>query len=586
MRHLTRLILILLPSLSFACSGGSDKEDGGRASDVKAADAIHAEVPPALADVIAESTGEPEVEVPPPPPPLLPGPGRAGYNAKLEEQVRLYDRQFHVFNAHAMGLNSDIVVPLDKPEDRKLVEDFLQTSDGWDFEAFAGKKQFDTITQWQKVAGLYGGVGIAADACRYGVLRDQDYAQEEVVRAREHLLVALERLHMATEITGVEGVVARGFLRLDMPGNGDQIELVPLFDEGGNPRPEVKNNGAWRADNSGGLYPDWIWEDSCSRDQYIGWVAGSGAAWEVIRNDPSISQEVKDTLRDDARALGHALMVVRESGYDLELPDADGRTTLHGYLNEQCLDSNLYVPGLRNGFHAAMALGAVATWAYVSEDPELKSYLYDTLIDTRELHLMPAEDLGPVNTGVGTNFSNFNMAFQGIWLALRYITESPTASQKLRQGLGQKLYDNGGQRQPAEMKQSLFDFIYAAGMAGARADVFMSMPVDEDAVARGVETLLGFKTPPFWESQVTNCDEAELAAGHCVCLNGLEIDIIGEKGWKGTLVAEQVIPMAIRPPSNYHWRSNPYKPNGGGDGSRMAPGTDLRYSYWLARYIQ
>ena len=576
------LIMALVACVSLACSGGGSKDD-----------AMGSDSAPDLAvqaDCLTAEGGGSEAVAPdvmgPQSAPLIPGFGMAGYDEDLAKLARQYDRQFHVFNAHGMGLNADIVVPLDKPGDRQLIEHFLQESDGWDFEAEAGKKQIDVVTQWQKVAGLYGGVGIAADAYRYGVLRDQGYATEEVDRAREHLLVALERLHMASAITGVEGVVARGFAKVDIPGGAGDIELTPMFDEQGNPLPEVKNNGAWRADNSGGLFPEWVWEDSCSRDQYIGWVAGAGASWEVIRDDPTIAGETKDRLQEDARALGHALTVVRESGYDLELPDADGRTTLHGYMNEQCLDSNFYVPGLRNGFHAAMALGAAGTWAYVSEDPDLQSYLYDELIGQRELHLMPREDMMVVNSGVGTNFSNFNMAFQGIWLALRYITDSHEATVTLRDALVNDLYDNGGSRQPAEMGQSLFDFVYAAGAAGANANTAMGLGIDGGAVERGLQTLREFKIPPFWETEVINCDEEELESKLCVCLDGSKIDVIGEDGWKGTLVAQQVIPMKTRPSSNYYWRSDPYKINGGGDGSRMAPGVDFRYAYWLGRWVR
>ncbi len=574
---------ILLYAFGCSSSGQEAVDARGAANDVALADLPGPEVGPA--DVVADTA-----DVAPGPfagaVALLPGPGQDGYDEALEKLAWQYDRQFHLLTAFTTGVNQDMTLAATETESREAIRAFLQETDSWDFEGETGLVQTDVVTSWHKVAGLYGGVGIAADAYRYGVLRDQGYDPDEVARARQFLLRALDGLHLATAITGVPGVIARGFIRTDVPGDGQHETVVPLFDEDGNPLPEVKNNGAWRADNSGGLYPNTIWEDSCSRDQYIGWVAAAGAAWEVIKDDPTIPQEVKDRLQADARDLGHALMVVRENGYDLELPDADGRTTLHGYMNEQCIDSNVYIPGLRNGFHAAMALGSVATWAYVSEDPELHSYLYDELLEKRELDRMPFEDLGPVNTGVGTNFSNFNMAFQGLWLALRYI-DSPTAQSRLRQGLDKKLYDNGGERQPREQKQSLYDFVYAAGMAGSSAFAPMDRSlIDATALANGLETLNAFPQPPFWAYEVTNCDEAELASKVCEADNGMALDVIGENGWKGTLVCQQVIPMAIRPASNYYWRSDPYRPNGGGDGSGMMPGVDFRYAYWLGRWAR
>ncbi len=581
MRSLGQVLVVALVVLA-GCSSESSNVDvvppDSATSDIASHDGTEIDLP--------DTAGELPVDPPIAAIPLLPGPGQEGYNEVLEQLAHQYDRQFYAFNAFPSAANQDLSVDPTEEANREAIRAFLQDGDGWDFAAESGLKQVDVVTSWHKVAGLYGGVGMAADAYRYGVLRDQDYDSVAVDRAREFLLQVLDSLHLATAITGVPGVIARGFIRTDVPGDGQHETLVPLFDEDGNPLPEVKNNGAWRADNSGGLYPEYIWEDSCSRDQYIGWVAAAGAAWEVIKNDETIPQSYKDRLQADAKELGHALMVVRESGYDLELPDADGRTTLHGYMNEQCLDSNVYVPGLRNGFHAAMALGAVATWAFVSEDPELKSFLYDDLITTRQLDMMPAEDMGPVNTGVGTNFSNFNMAFQGFWLALRYV-DSPASVARLKQGLKHKLYDNGGKRQPREQKQSLFDYVYAAGMAGSSAFGNMDRDlIDATALTNGTQTLSEFPQPPFWEFGVENCTPEELEAKKCEALNGMELDVIGEDGWKGTLVCEQVIPMAIRPPSNYYWRSDPYKPNGGGNGSRLIPGVDFRYAYWLGRWAR
>ncbi len=579
------LLLAMLLALALAGCGGDSKET---------ADTTSPDLPPT--DTAGEIAGEvtaPDVaaDVDDGPfagaVPLLPGPGQEGYDEELEKLARRYDRQFQLFNAATTAVNQDMSIGLEQEELRQAMESFLRESDGWDFEGETGLDLMAFTPGWAKVAGLYGGVGIAADAYRYGVLRDQGYAVEEVERAREFVLRAMDSFHLATAITGVPGVIARGFIRTDVPGDGVHETTMPLFDEEGNPLPEPKNNGTWREDNSGGLYPNYIWEDSCSRDQYIGWVAAAGALWEVVRNDPDIPQEYKDRLQADAKELGTALTVVRESGYDLELPDADGRTTLHGYMNEQCIDSNLYVPGLRNGFHAAMALGSAATWAYVSEDPELESYLYDELIDKRALHEMPLEDLGPVNTGVGTNFSNFNMAFQGMWLALRYIDKSPLAAAKLRMALDTKLYDNGGDRQPRIQKQSLYDFVYAAGMAGANVSTPMDRTLlDAQALANGLETLSHFPEPPYWDVQVINCDEAELESKECIANNGMAIDVIGESGWKGTLVGEQVVPMEIRPPSNYHWRSDPFAFNGGGNGGRLIPAVDFRYAYWLGRWTR
>ncbi|MBM4354542.1 MAG: hypothetical protein FJ109_12260 [Deltaproteobacteria bacterium] len=577
----------------WSCSGNGDKQGDAAADavpDKVGPDQRTAEVP---ADMGTEMPGDVAGEVVPAHagPHLIPGPGEEGYDADLEKLARLYDRQFHALTAAGMAVNADLSVQPDWTEEREAIAKFLAEDDGFDIEAFTGKHPYDLVTTWHKVAGLYAGVGIAADCYRYGVLRDHGYPVDEVDIARQHMLAALDGLHIATAVTGGQGVLARGYIRTDIPSEGQNTVTLPLFDEQGNPQPEPKNNGAWRADNSvGGIYPNYIWEDSCSRDMYIGWCAAFGAAWEVIQDDPTVPQEVKDRLVQDALEIGTQLTVVRKTGYDLEIPDADGRTTLHGYMNENCLDScqdpKNYIPGIKNGFFAVMALGSAATWAYITQDPALESFLYDALITERKLPEIAHENPGAVNSGIGTNFSNFNMVYQGAGLAFRYIDpqRAPKALQTLRKALQFKLYDNGGKFQPAEMGQSLFDFTYAGGMAGSSAFSDMTSAPDAGAMLRGLQTLREFRTPPFWEVAVENCDADEIAAKHCTCIDGTEIDLLGEVGWKGTLVASTVMPMKIRPLSNYFWRSCPYQVNGGGDGSRLLPGVDFRYAYWLGRW--
>ena len=516
---------------------------------------------------------------------LIPGPSEQDYDAELEDLARLYDRQFHAINAYSSAMNADVVVPPDNAADRELLRAFLQDSDGWDFEAHSGKDVFDVVTDFQSSVGLYGGVGIAADAYRYGVLRDQGYAEVEVDLAREHLVAALEAMHIATAITGVPGVIARAVQRLDVPMN--PCEPVPLFDEEGNPLPLEKNNGTCREDNSGGEYANWQWIDSCSRDMYIGWMAAFGAAWEVIRDDEAIDAEIKDRLQEDARLIGLELMVVRPSGFDLEIIDADGRTTFHGYMNENNYD-RLYLPFLpiKNGMYSLMALGSVAALAYVTEDAELESYLYDTLIGERRLDAIARHNQIGIDLWVQTNYSSVNMAFMGGILAARYL-EGDSALDNVRYATEKRLYDKPGwPRQPAEQGQSLYDFITASAVAGSTALDDMTQAPDAEAMAMGLQTLKEFPTPPFWERPLINCDEAEIQSKQCTLEDGTEVTLLGYVGRGNKLVSREPIPMRTRPPSNYFWRTNPYEPNGGGDNSRLIPGVDFRYAYWLGRWAK
>ena len=115
----------------------------------------------------------------------------------------------------------------------------------------------------------------------------------------------------------------------------------------------------------------------------------------------------------------------------------------------------------------------------------------------------------------------------------------------------------------------------------------MSRPTDEAAIARGVATLEGFASPPYWNEQRINCDADELAAGSCIAIDDTTvITPIGEVGWNDQLVAEEPVPMSVRPPSNYFWRSNPYAINGDGDGTMLLPAVDFRFAYWMARWAR
>jgi hypothetical protein len=517
---------------------------------------------------------------------LVPGPGETGHDAELARLADRYERGFHAFHTYATGLNADLTVALEDAAGRAAVERFLREQGGWDFAAASGLAVEQVVTGWQASAGAYAGPGLAADAFRYGILRDTGADPAEVERARGHLLRGLDGLHAATAITGVPGVIARSIARTDLPGDGPSIRdsAVPLFDADGNPLPTEKNNGTSRLDNSG-LYPDWVWVDSCSRDMLIGWAMGFAGAWEVVRDDDTVAADVKHRLQADALAIAHQLTIVRASGYDLEIPDADGRTTFHGYLNENNLD-RAYSPGIRDGFYCIMALGTVAALAYVAEDRELDRWLLEDLVRARGLATIARDNMLLVDLGVGSNFSNYNMSFTGAWLALRYLDDEE-ARRDLKLALSDQLYAVPGRtRQPQEQAQSFFDFVYAAGMADGRAGRTLAAAPDEAALGRGAGTLREFAVPPFRERPRLNCDDDEIASGVCLAVDGTRLDLLGYQGRGDTLVAVQPIPMRVRPPSNFYWRSNPYEPNGGGDTGRMLPAVDFRAAYWLGRWVR
>ncbi|MCB9779063.1 MAG: hypothetical protein H6742_10910 [Alphaproteobacteria bacterium] len=566
--------------LMFACSNGSKAPAGGSPDDT------------ASTDGATDSGAGPACPLPAYAPPdcgtgpaardsVLAGPGDPGWSATLGERADRVERQANGLTAWATGAACEVRVVDDGP--RATVTDYIDHGefvDGGqtDFLDATGVAPDQVVERWGKVAGAYGGAGIAADAWRYGALRDEGADCAEVQAAHDRLVVGMQALHKATAITGVDGVIARGFARKDLPGDGEN-ETTPLFDDDGQPLPEEKNNGTWRQDQSG-AYADHIWEDSCSRDQYIGWVAGMAAAWEVVRDDPAFDPAAKDQLQADARALAASLMVVRESGYDLEIMDADGRMTYHGILHHESVD-RVYVPGGRNSLNATMTLGIVAALALVAEDPTVDAWLADDLIAERDLPGIVREQSRQIALGNATNFSNYNMVYIGGLLALRYLCDDDA-----RAGVAAGMADlyQGDDRDPIVQSQALYDLVYALGQGDGTAFRSGGAPPDEAAVAK-IDGLLGaFREPPYWNIDVQNCDADEIASGVCELDDGTMVTLLGYVGRNDTLVSEEPIPMGVRPSSNYLWRSHPFEPNSEGDGSWLYPNTDWRLVYWAGRW--
>ncbi len=516
---------------------------------------------------------------------LIPSEGEEGFDPELAKKVRRYDRLYHTFVTYAHGANTELTISNNSIEKREKLRKFLYEYDGWDLNEFErGLKATDIVEGWDKSAGLYAGAGIAADAMRYALLRDSGADCKEIEIARDQLKKSIDTLHIAFRIAATHGVVARGFASKVFDGIGKNILPVPLFDENGNPLPIEKNNGTWREDLSG-EYPELFWEDSISRDMMLGWALASAVVKEIIWEDPGFSIEIKKRLKDDATQIGEELRKKRSSGYDLEFPDADGRTTFHGYINENNVDGT-YIDGLENGFYATMALGIVGAFAYVSEDKEANDYLLKVLIKKRELHKIASENMKFVNMGPVSNFSNYNMVMISAFLAMRYLPDKD-ARDEIAKAVEIQIYNVPGyDRQPVEMKQTLFDVIYAYSKTGGSVFSEPDGIYEASAIERGLETLDEFPDAPFYDVLVENCDENEINSGVCTLNDGTVVTVLGYKGRNGSLITKEPIPMRVRPPSNFYWRSNPYVPNDGGDGSRLLPGVDLRFAYYLGRYLR
>jgi MYXO-CTERM domain-containing protein len=524
---------------------------------------------------------------------LLPGPNEPSFDAALHAKALRYDRQFHTFNANLFGLSLDDFV--EDADDRAALTAFLAQETEPDFFAFTTalgrpRTPSDIATSRDEHGdlGMFGGVPAAGDAFRYMVLRDRGGTAAEIDAARADLLDAIAAFHAYANITGTQGPIARG-IRLTTEA-GAPIE----------PRPATCPNAwerrdTWRADESG-QHGGYHWLDNTSKDQLLGYVMALGVFWDAVAEDPSIPEQTRLDLQADALGLGRLLMQAVEvrpgTMIDLTIRDAGGCLVRFHDLNPREIVRDGQEPlvlsetsTMQNGFNALAALGIMRTLYHVSGAEELRTYYYDVLVAQRGYPALVNSGIGRIrnmfiNTCVGsnclvTNFSNVNMAFTAIWGALRYETD-PTLKQTYRTILQDELWDNTHPHVGEKIQQAFFNLIYAGLKSGA---------TDAAAATAAAVQLGQFVDPPYFDVQVLNCDDMEIAAGSCLAIDGvttLTIDSVPSRG--GGVAAVDALPKHIRPTSNFEWRSDPRTVNGGGS-NRLNPGGDFRAAYWLGRYL-
>ncbi|MBI5529279.1 MAG: hypothetical protein HY897_23385, partial [Deltaproteobacteria bacterium] len=278
---------------------------------------------------------------------FVPSPGEPGHDAELAAKALRYDRQFRAINAYQNGLSLDAQY---RPEHRDLVTQFIQSGSGEDLKAAMGKHVYDVLFEYGEHGdlGMFGGVATAGDAFAYTVLRDSGAPAAEVQKARAALLRNLDAWHVYTDITGGQGLVARGIMLTSGPNPGDPA--VPGGVPQTTPIPSQCNtlpadkHATWRPDLSG-HHANYIWYDECSKDQYDGYAFALGVMWDAIAGDPDIPQSYRDRMKDDALKNAKALMKKNQVKtkvlpYDLDMVimDPDGCATRWYGLNARVLD--------------------------------------------------------------------------------------------------------------------------------------------------------------------------------------------------------------------------------------------------------
>lgn len=516
---------------------------------------------------------------------LVPGPGQSGYDATLATAVAAYDRFHEAIGIYANGLAGNLNVTTDTAIRAKvadlLAKPWLDTDADPtdDLSQYEGVTPTDYVTYWGMATGMYAGAEMAADAFRYGVLRDRGGSCNDVARARKVVEKAIDAFHVVVSIPGAPGSIARGIARSDLPGDGKIPTQAILVN--GQPNPAEKNNGTWRADNSTAkTFSAFTWQDSCSRDMLFGWTLGIAAVWEVVAKDPTVSTALKTQLQADAKAVLGGLMTVRPNGHDLEIWDPEGRRTLNGNMDENSVDRDYII---KNGVASMMALGEVAGLVSVVGDAPSNAYL-TTLETTRGLPQATTQTLSVIALGGdSTNYSSYNMVFMTAWMAHRYANDASVRT-TLRSPVESGLYAPLFGLRPVDWKQSLFDFVVAASSGDAWSGGDAASTYDHTAITRGLDSLKAFPAAPFYANARTNCDAGEIAAQSCLMDDG--VTVLSVKMKDGDVIANTAVPMGLRPPSNYFWRTNPFLVNAAGDPTAVFPGSDLRLAYWMGRYVR
>jgi hypothetical protein len=515
---------------------------------------------------------------------LVPGPGEAGFDAALAGKADAFDRQIHALLTLPVGWGLE--AEIGDAQKRAAVDAFFASGES-DFQKQSGLHPYEVIDRYEEFGdlGMFGGVQAAGDAFRYAVLRDGGAPEAEIAEARAHLVRAMEGLHWYMQVTGEPGVVARGLRRItpeagEPPLPGEPVETVPLFDASGNPQPADKKP-TWRDDRSGEL-PFLVWLDDTSKDQLDGYVFALGAVYDVVADDPAIPADAVARLVDDARALGARLIqkVELSPGFSSELVivDADGRPTSFHDLSAEEATPGVLLDAPLNGFNGWMALAILRTLYHVTGDEAVGRFYREELLEKRGYLANVRDTIAIMYTGFNTNYSNVNMAFVAAYGLMRYESDDALAAE-MRELLETQLYAPGKDREARGLGQTFFDYVYAAfGAAGSLAGP------GAEALAAGTATLVGFPAPPYWNPEVVHCDAQEIASLDCKASDGTALPLARKPGWNGGVVALDPLPIALQPPSNFHWRSDPHAVNGGG-GPRLNPGGDFHAAYWMGRML-
>ena len=286
-------------------------------------------------------------------------------------------------------------------------------------------------------------------------------------------------------------------------------------------------------------------------------------------------------LVEDARAIGLRLTqeveVAPGQSAHLVVVDADGRPTTYHAMSAEEITPGTVVPEPVNGFNALLGVAVMRTIFHITGDEEIGRFYYGELVSERKYFDTIERTSVLIYQKEQTNYSNVNMAFLAALGVLRYESD-PALRAQMQRILQDELYAPGAEREARGLGMSLFDFVYAAYAPDPGSAMTTA------AVAEALATLSDVPEAPYWNEELINCDEFELDSLDCVGIDGTPLPLADRIGRSDIVVAVAPVPMRIRPPSNYIWRTDPHQVNGEGS-DRLNPGGGAYCAYWLGRFL-
>ena len=355
------------------------------------------------------------------------------------------------------------------------------------------------------------------------------YAVEPTPEALDVVRQQVDGWRFFQRLTGVPGLIGRGFAHVDDPSQEGQWSL--LYPE------KDCHRGT-------GDFADWYWQADTSRDQVTGAVLGTAMAYDLV-DDPHVRETAATFLTEIA---DH----VWSNG--LQIVDPDGEMTTHGNVD------GMYLDGwpLPNGLNAVCALAWFKIAHHVSGEERFRE-IYEELVHERDYPELMSVNMW-VYSGYQTRWFNTYMAFENFFHLMR-LEEDPALRARYHEIFRDTLWlnlddDTPNRRAIAEHNPVKTPwYLYTTGER------------DPNALFHALWQLVVFPEAPLRDRRVVNSEDPSI-----------------EKNPALPTEALYALPSYRLPPDMVIWHRGPYKLDGGADSGEERTGCDYLLPYWMGRY--